>query len=105
MMDRMESRVEFYYVLLDLHGPEETYRPPYALLKELRAERVEGNFPVWAFGGEADSHRACQRKFYDLLPRAYADRPDVRYGLQFMSAGGYTTYGKYAPVDESGSGR
>lgn len=94
----MESRFEFYYVLLDLRGPEETYRPIYELLKELRAERVEGDFPVWAFGGPADSHDVYRERFQRLLPRTYADRPDVRYGLLLMSARGYTTYGKHAPA-------
>lgn len=101
----MGQRVVFYYVLLDLRGPEEVYRPLYELLKELRAERVEGGFPVWAFGGEPDSHQLYLEKFQRLLPRAYADRPGIRYGLLFMSAGGYTTCGGYAPGGESRSGR
>lgn len=42
----MESRVEFYFVLMDLYGPEELYRPLYELPEELRAERIEGGFLV-----------------------------------------------------------
>jgi hypothetical protein len=91
----MEPRVECYFVLLDLHGPESIYRPLYEALKELGAVKLKAGFPVWMFNGEPDSHNVYQEKFRPLLPGRSIDSPDVRCGLLLMSAKGYTSYGEY----------
>ena len=93
----MESKVECYHVLLDLHGPESTYRPIYDLLKELRAEKLEGGYPVWVFYGEPDSHTLYQEMFVPLLPPWSVYRPEIRFGFLLMSAKGYTSHGEYKP--------
>jgi|GEM_PF-5477825 len=91
----MVPKGECYYVVLDLQGPESTYRRLYEVLKELRAERLEGGFPVWVFYGGADSHDEYRAKFESALPRTSMDRHDIRYGFLLMSESGYTAYGEY----------
>ena len=94
----MESKVECYYILLDLHGPESTYQPLYDILKELRAEKLEGGFPVWVFYGEPDSHDLYRAKFEPVLPPWSVYRPDIRYAFLLMSWRGYTSCGRYEPA-------
>ena len=90
----MKPRAECYFVLLNLHGPEELYRPLYELLEELLAVRIEGGFPVWLFNGEPDSHTMYQERFRPLLPPWSVYRPDILYGFLLMSARGYSAFGK-----------
>jgi hypothetical protein len=93
----MVPRVECYFVILDLHGPESIYQPIYEVLKELRAVKLPAGFPVWMFGGEPDSHNMYEEKFVPLLPGWSIDRPDVRCGFLLMSAIGFGAHGEYEP--------
>jgi hypothetical protein len=94
----MQSSVECYFVILDLHGPEDLYQPIYEVLKELRAEKLPAGFPVWMFAGEPDSHNKYQDMFVPLLPPLSVYQPEVGCGFLLMSARGYGAHGVYNPT-------
>jgi hypothetical protein len=96
-MEVMKPEREFYYVLFDLHGPEEIYQPVYEVLNNLRAQKLDGGFPVWRFFGEKDAHQTYRMMFEPLLPPISIYQPEIRYSFLLMSARGYTSFGEYNP--------
>jgi hypothetical protein len=93
----MKKEREFYYVFLDLHGPETTYHSLFEVLDKLHANKLEHGFAIWRFLGEPDSHEMYQAQFESVLPGWSAYEPEVRYCFLLMSSRGYTGSGEYNP--------